>query len=90
MVLNPRCGNAESLDSCRSVHGLYFEDIYDTLEREVMRSENKGMLGEERNAVDGQSFVGNVHILCDETASSSKCTALVSCSIYRVLMTFTY
>lgn len=41
LVLRVRCADVENLNSNHTMNGLYFEGIYNTMKREVMRSDKK-------------------------------------------------
>lgn len=43
LVLQPLLGSVENLDRQHHANGLYFGDIYDTLNRKVMKNEKKEM-----------------------------------------------
>lgn len=72
------------------MNSLYSEDVYDTLERELMSVVNKEMVWNEYDTVDGKSFVGYMRMFSDKSASSSMSTALVAYNMQIVVMNFTY
>lgn len=65
LVPRLRCRNVENSDKNQPKIALYFGDICDTLNRELIGNENKEMVWKERKAVDGQMFVWYVQSFSD-------------------------
>lgn len=80
-VPQPRRGSFETFNRTYAKNDLYFRDIYNILNREVMGSKSRDRIWNEEDAMNGGCFAGHLQRFSDK-----KATGLISIvrDAYRV------